>query len=478
MRVLFCIFIFFAFLYAAPAMAAPAAAAPHTGATVSTENLKTLLGTLKNDAEREKFIGKLDALVKAQEEAGGTLHKQPSNLIGFDKWGAELQQRYSDFLMDYGLTENMAGKFILTFITVPAAFLLAALIKKLSLVLAAKLELLRARYGLTHHRFRFYARILRYVGYAFVFFLFTYLQLAIWNFFPLSFISSEQFGALGSLLLNVALTLMLAVVVCEALNGLVEYGLRRSRTGQSARLHTLLPLIRSVLFGTVMAMFTLVLLSQFGIDILPLLAGVGVIGVAIGFGAQSMVKDFLTGFSIILGDFILVNDLVTVAGRTGFVEKVAVSSVTLRGWDGTVYTIPFSEITTIENMSRYYSYYLMDIAVAWQQDTDKVESILREVDEELRADGHFGKLILAPIEIFGVDRFAGGTVFIRARIKTLPMRQWEEGPGDVGREFNRRMQRAFIANNILMPAHSQTVYLGEKRSAPAPELRARPADGA
>jgi small conductance mechanosensitive channel len=137
---------------------------------------------------------------------------------------------------------------------------------------------------------------------------------------------------------------------------------------------------------------------------------------------------------------------------------VSIKNVIMRGWDGTVYTVPFSEINTIENMSRTFSYYLMDIRITYDTDTDEVEACLREIDAGMREDAAFTKLILEPIEIFGVERFTDSAVIVRARVKTQPIRQWE-----VGREFNRRMKQAFERRGIVIPYPRRTVVFGAGR---------------
>ncbi|HEY3486919.1 MAG TPA: mechanosensitive ion channel domain-containing protein, partial [Gammaproteobacteria bacterium] len=230
------------------------------------------------------------------------------------------------------------------------------------------------------------------------------------------------------------------------------------------RLRTLLPIARNFLLLILICLFALVILSEVGVDIMPLLAGAGIFGIAIGFGAQTFVKDLLTGFTIIFEDLVQVGDVIRVADRTGLVERITIRKIQLRDLNGIVYTVPFSEINTIENWTKDYSYYVLDIGIAYREDPDKVIACLKEIDESMRADDHYKRLILAPIEILGVDSFAENSIIIKARIKTLPIKQW-----DVGREFNRRMKRQFDEKGIEMPFPHQVVYFGgDKQGHPLP----------
>jgi small conductance mechanosensitive channel len=228
--------------------------------------------------------------------------------------------------------------------------------------------------------------------------------------------------------------------------------LRKANTNNQSRTKTLLPIIRNIIIAVFAALFGLVLLSELGINVTPLLAGAGVIGVAVGFGAQSFVKDFLSGFTIILEDIVRVGDVVNLGGASGSVEKITLRKIQLRDFAGTVYTIPYSEIKTIQNLTKDFSYYVMDIGVPYTQNIDRVIAALRAVDEEMRKDDSFSFMILEPLEIAGVDKFAEGAVVIKARIKTQPIRQWT-----VGREFNKRMKIEFEKDGIEMPLAQRTV---------------------
>ncbi len=248
---------------------------------------------------------------------------------------------------------------------------------------------------------------------------------------------------------------LLLVTSWEGVNAGMEYLVHRSSTTNSARVRTLLPVIRNLIFFAVLLLCSMILLSELGVDIVPLLAGAGVLGIAIGFGAQTMVKDFLTGFTIVLEDLLQVGDVVSVAGRTGLVERITLRKIQLRDLDGTVYTVPHSEVAVVDNLTKEYSFYLLDVGVAYAEDTDRVIECLLKIDEELREDDDFADMILAPLHVLGVDKFDDSAVIVRVRTKTRPHDKW-----NVGREFNRRIKQTFDKEGIEIPFPHRTIYFG------------------
>jgi small conductance mechanosensitive channel len=226
---------------------------------------------------------------------------------------------------------------------------------------------------------------------------------------------------------------------------------------------TLMPLLRNVLRVTIAVIASLIVLSEIGINIGPLLAGAGVAGLAIGFGAQKLVQDVINGMFIIIEDTVAVGDVVRVAGHIGLCEGLTIRTITLRDLSGTVHTVPFSDVTTVENLTKEFSFAVMDVGVAYREDTDAVIEILHQVAEELRAEPEYGAVMLEPLEVLGVDQFADSAVVIKVRIKTLPIKQWM-----VKREFNRRMKKAFDANGIEIPFPHATLYFGEDKQGDAP----------
>jgi small-conductance mechanosensitive channel len=232
---------------------------------------------------------------------------------------------------------------------------------------------------------------------------------------------------------------------------------------RAARLRTLLPLLRNALSIVIVVLTTLVVLSELGIDIAPLLAGAGVVGLAIGFGAQTLVKDVITGLFFLLEDTVNVGDVVDVGGgRSGLVEGMSIRSIRLRDLDGSVHTVPFSAVAAIKNMTKDFGYYVIDAFVDYRSSLERALELMRAIDEAMRADKLYGPMILAPAEIMGVDRFADNAVVARLRIKTVALRRW-----DVGREFNRRLKREFDDAGIGMVAAVPPPTPAESVPAPA-----------
>lgn len=270
--------------------------------------------------------------------------------------------------------------------------------------------------------------------------------------------------------------LQLALIVALALVGL-KFTVLFSRdafnfftrnkegTELKRRADTLSSVVRYSLSVSIIAIAGMMVLKKIGIDIGPILAGAGVVGLAVGFGAQNLVKDVISGFFILLEDQIRVGDVVKLGDKSGVVERVTLRMVVLRDISFNVHYIPNSEIQTVTNMTQYYSGYLFDIGVAYREDIDEVIDVMRKIDEELRSDPNFENLILEPLEVLGLQQFADSSVIVRARTKTLPLQQWS-----VGREFNRRLKKRFDELGIEIPFPHMTVYPGESKGGQAPDF--------
>jgi small conductance mechanosensitive channel len=232
---------------------------------------------------------------------------------------------------------------------------------------------------------------------------------------------------------------------------------------QIKRADTLTHVIRDVAQIVILSVGSMMILSEVGVDLKPLLAAAGLGGLAIGFGAQSLVKDVISGFFILLENSVRVGDVVEVAGVGGLVEEVKLRTITLRDLAGNVHVVPNGVIDKVKNMTKFYSYYLFDIGVAYREDVDEVMAVLKEIAAELQADPTFGTDILEPLEMLGVDQFAESAVIIKCRIKTKPIQQWR-----VGREMNRRVKKTFDAKGIEIPFPHRTIYWGDRTGAGAP----------
>ena len=223
------------------------------------------------------------------------------------------------------------------------------------------------------------------------------------------------------------------------------------------RVETIVRLIKQTCLIALWLTFGLVIIREFGIDIGPIIASAGVVGLAIGFGAQNLVRDIISGFFIILENQIRVGDVAILNGTGGLVERINFRTTVLRDLGGVVHIFPNGIITTLSNLTNGWSAYVFDIGVAYKENTDHVIEIMQEVGKTMREDEKFGKSMLEDLDVFGVDKFDDSSIVIKGRIKTKPIKQWE-----VGREFLRRVKYAFDENNIEIPFPHQSIYFGEK----------------
>ncbi|MCC7327642.1 MAG: mechanosensitive ion channel family protein [Burkholderiales bacterium] len=213
---------------------------------------------------------------------------------------------------------------------------------------------------------------------------------------------------------------------------------------------------------------SVLILSELGVSVAPILGAAGVVGLAVGFGAQSLVKDYFTGFFLLLENQLTTGDIVEIAGKSGVVEDVTLRFVRLRDYSGNVHFVPNNLITTVTNMSRSFAQAVIDVGVAYREDTDAAVEVMREVGREMRADPALEKRILADLEIAGVDRWDDSAVILRCRFKVPPAEQW-----GVRREFLRRLKKAFDAQGIEIPYPHLTIYAGVDRAGNAPPFRLR-----
>lgn len=225
----------------------------------------------------------------------------------------------------------------------------------------------------------------------------------------------------------------------------------------SKRVETITRLLRQVFTLVLWLVIALVIMMEFGVDVGPVIAGAGILGLAVGFGAQNMVRDIIAGFFIIIENQVRVGDVAKVNGTGGLVEEINFRTIILRDLEGVVHVFPNGTIDTLSNLTKDWSGYVFDIGVAYKEDTDKVVATIRSIAESLQEDPKIGRHIVAPVEIFGVDKFDDSAVVIKGRIKTKPIKQWE-----VGREFLRRVKYAFDEAGIEIPFPHTTIYTGEE----------------
>ncbi|MDE0240193.1 MAG: mechanosensitive ion channel [bacterium] len=272
------------------------------------------------------------------------------------------------------------------------------------------------------------------------------------------FLSSEGLDLLGRLIAIIVIV-VIAVLAWEVGDGVIANQLRRSHgEGTNPRVLTLLPLARNILVVVIGSVAVMTILGELGLDITPLLAGAGVVGLAIGFGAQSLIKDIITGTFILFENQFTVGDWIEAGGKMGGVESVSVRTVQLRDLSGYVHTIPFGDISSVTNMMRDFGYAVIDIGVAYQENTDKVIDVVRRIDEEARSDDTLNERLAGDLEVLGVNDLGDSSVTLRFRIRTLAGYQW-----GVRREYLRRLKLGFDEAGIEIPYPHMTVYFGEVR---------------
>ena len=267
-------------------------------------------------------------------------------------------------------------------------------------------------------------------------------------------------------LLAASAILLAAFIIWMAVTSWIEYRLNAENGyAPTARLRTLLSLFRNALTIALLVIAVMLALSELGVNIGPLLAGAGVVGLAIGFGAQKLVQDIITGAFIQFENALNEGDVVTVAGITGVVEKLTVRSVALRDLSGVYHLIPFSAVDSVSNFVKGFGYHLAEIGVAYREDIEEVKQVMQEAFDELKG-GEKGGGILEPLEMHGVTQFGDSAVVVRARIKCRGGDQWA-----IGRAYNEIIKRRFDEAGIEIPFPHVTLYMGEDKQGKAPPLR-------
>lgn len=277
--------------------------------------------------------------------------------------------------------------------------------------------------------------------------------LGIWGIDAQGWLSGEA----GARLMRLALVLIIVTALVEVSGFIIKrliggFARRSSDPRRAAQLRTLGPILTGCAQTILVVVGGLTVLTEVGLKVGPILASAGVLGIAVGFGAQTLVKDFLTGLFLIAEDVVSVGDNVQIAGSSGVVEAMTLRTIRLRDADATLHIFPYSEAQVIHNRTKGFSSYLAEIPVSYDSDLDKALAVIKAVGDGLRADPAFAKMITQPFEVLGVDRLADNAAYIKARFVTEPRAQW-----DVGREFNRRLKNAFDAEGILAPVKTTPV---------------------
>jgi small-conductance mechanosensitive channel len=267
-------------------------------------------------------------------------------------------------------------------------------------------------------------------------------------------------GALGGRLVSTAVTIgvagLVALAIWEIVNASLERQLarmtREAQMVKSARLRTLMPILRTLLLIALLAIFGLTVLSEIGVNIAPLLAGAGILGVALGFGSQKLVQDFITGIFLLIENAMQVGDAVTVAGLSGSVEHLSIRTMRLRAGDGSVHIIPFSSVSTVTNSNRGIGNAAVSVTVPVAEDTDHVSDVLSEIARDMRSERRFADMMRSDLQLWGVDKVDAGMVTVVGQIVCTDGGRW-----GVQREFNRRLNIRFKELGIQIATPTQTV---------------------
>ena len=278
---------------------------------------------------------------------------------------------------------------------------------------------------------------------------------------------------------HILIILILSWILMRLSNKLISifkhYVTRRTLdAGSIKRAETLGQVFSHVAVIIILLITGMLILGEVGISIAPILAAAGVVGIAVGFGAQTLIKDYFNGFFLLIEDQIRHGEVVEIGDRKGKVEEVTLRHVKLRDFEGSVHFVPNSSITTVTNRSRDYSYAVIDIGVAYRENIDEVYEQMRKVGAEMRSDPEWKDEIIEELEIVGIENLADSAVIIRCRFKVMPLEQW-----DVRREFLYRIKKVFDAAGIEIPFPHLTLYAGQAKqegTTPAFKIQSRPMD--
>lgn len=355
----------------------------------------------------------------------------------------------------------------MTIAVIGAAFLLARLVHKGVDRLFQISEDIKAAYPDLESRVNRYQPAVRGVLKGVVYVVAAFAVLHVWGLGTLDWLFSSAGAVVVGDLVTLLLIIAGAFLLWEIVSAFIERSLAREAAegGGNTRKQTLLPLLKNVVRIVLVIIGGMLVLSQLGVNIAPLLAGAGILGLAIGFGAQTLVKDVITGAFLLLEDAITVGDWVEAGGHSGTVEHLSVRTVKLRDLSATVHVVPFGEVTTVSNYNRDYGYALIDAGVAYRENYGQVVQALQDVAVELRNDELLGSYIIGDLELFGLNDLGDSAVEIRVRIKTLPMRHF-----GVRRAFLERMKRVFDERGIEIPFPHRTVWFGVDKEGTAPPM--------
>jgi small conductance mechanosensitive channel len=259
------------------------------------------------------------------------------------------------------------------------------------------------------------------------------------------------------LLLAFVIVRLVAAVITRAEHD-IDVGTGLDALERRKRAQTVASLARRAISAVIWTCAALMVLRELDVDITPVLAGAGILGLAIGFGAQTLVRDVITGFFLIVEDQVRVGDVAMVNGIGGLVEQINLRTIVLRDMEGAVHVIPNGEIKTLANRSKDFAYYVIDLGIEYDADVDQVIALVKDAGRDLQADPAWAPSILEPVEVLGVDAFAPSAVTLKMRIKTVPLKQW-----DVGRELRRRIKIQMDRAGVRLPYPQLQVHVPRER---------------
>jgi small-conductance mechanosensitive channel len=374
-------------------------------------------------------------------------------------WAADLRDGYQQVL-HVGL-----GSFA---VLVIARLLAAGLLHGVDTLLHGKPDLI-ARYPVLESRVTRYYQPMRLAISLAIGVTALVILLQVWGLDAVDWLTGSAIGQqMMSATLSIGTTIVVALVLWEIANAAIDQHLGRltrdGYTGRAVRLRTVLPILRTALMVTVLVVAGLTILGQIGVNIAPLLAGAGILGVAIGFGSQKLVQDFITGIFLLLESAMQVGDFVTLAGVSGTVEHLSIRTIRLRAGDGSVHLIPFSSVTTVNNTNRGVGNAAVSVLVSAREDTDAVGEVLKQIAVEMRGEADFKDKMRSDLQLWGVDKVEGSVVTLVGQIVCSDSGRW-----GVQREFNRRYKKRFEALGIELPNPTRTVVMrAEPASTPEP----------
>jgi small-conductance mechanosensitive channel len=283
--------------------------------------------------------------------------------------------------------------------------------------------------------------------------------LEVWGIGVTTWFSSSAVGQrLLSAVATIGVASIAALAIWEASNAGMERHLarlaRENRYARAARLRTFMPMLRTSLLVVILTVVALTALSELGVNIAPLLAGAGIVGIAIGFGSQKLVQDLITGLFLLLENAVQVGDAVTVSGLSGVVENLSIRTIRLRAGDGSVHIIPFSSVTSVTNTNRGIGNAAIIVNVDYKEDTDHVGEVLKDIVAQMRTDQRFKHMIRGDFDLWGVDKVEATMVTIAGQIECTDTGRWP-----VQREFYRRMKKRFQETGIEIARPSATTVV-------------------